>query len=135
VNVAGKYRTQEYRFLLRLARQLVIDRPGITGGQMAHELGLSRTQGYEWLRRVRNGVTVEDPVELTRDYLKRYPTATLKGIAALLGVSLETARQYKKQALERRPVAAPGPEPTMPRPVATSENTYDIPRFKDLKEI
>lgn len=123
-----RHHTQEFRFLLGLARDLLAAQPDITMRELARQLGVSETSARTWRDRVAAGVEVEDPVAKARSYIERYPNADVRMVAEHLGLKYEAARLYARRArdaIRRAPRGlAPLPQPT---------GTYEVPVFLPRK--
>jgi hypothetical protein len=121
--VASKYRKSEYRFLLKLARDLLAARPDIQTSELAHQLGVSVRAAYNYRRAIAAGTPdPPDPVRLARELLLRHPGATTTDVAARLGLGRDMGERYYRLACEDI-ARNPPPSPTQPK------HEYRVPRF------
>lgn len=118
-----KFVRSDYRLVLRLARQLLAERPDIKTAELARQLGVSIKAAYNYRAAVAAGTPdPPDPVKLAREYLLAHPEATGAQVGKHLGLGRDMGEHYSKLArldIQRRPPPSP----------LTPKHTYPVPRF------
>lgn len=120
-----RYTTKGRRELVKQAREVLAESPGITGMDLAVQLGIADSSARKVLAVIDHDLP--DPVQLAREHLIKHPRATGREIGELLGLSAASGWRYRDLArcdLRRNP-----PPGALPKP----RHKYRVPSFLPKK--
>jgi predicted transcriptional regulator len=129
--MSSKFVKPQTRFLLGLVRQLLQDRPGLTGADVARELNLSESGGRYYMARAREDDEPPELDALALAYMQQNPLAAVRHLQEHLGVGRSTAQRLRAAA--RAKILEDAARASLQTTRASTARTYNIPKFKDLK--